>query len=162
MAEHNSTGTIERGIRKRSDKPGYDAYITVDGRQRWKYFPAGTPVEVMREWRWETRGSSVRYTRTRVLLPRIDSVPPPADGKTWIYFAQTAAHVKIGHSKHPVRRIRDLQVSHPTDVRLVAVIEGNEALERELHERFKKVRRMGEWFSWTPELRAYVESISRA
>jgi hypothetical protein len=159
MAEHNSTGTIERGIRRKPGKSGFEAYITVDGKLRSKYFPADAPIEEMRAWRHMQRSWAQPTGRMQVKFPPIMKVPPPPAGQTWIYFIDNEPFVKIGRSNNPVRRARVLQISQPRPARLIAVIAGEESLERELHERFRSSRKQGEWFTWTPELRSFVKTI---
>jgi hypothetical protein len=58
---------------------------------------------------------------------------------------------KIGRSTNMLSRLTDLQISCPTAMTLIAVIEGNAATERRLHERFAEKRIRGEWFRLTAD-----------
>ena len=57
---------------------------------------------------------------------------------------------KIGYTGHesPTRRMRNLQTACPRRLDLIAIFEGDEALERELHRRVWQYRTDGgeEWF----------------
>jgi hypothetical protein len=73
-----------------------------------------------------------------------------------IYFIETQGHVKIGYSNDPQRRFNNLTVGCPTKCTLIAVIEGDMADEKDIHERFKANRIRGEWFEFTPEINAFM------
>jgi len=82
----------------------------------------------------------------------------------WVYFIQhgTNGPVKIGTTTgNPHARLRALQTGAPEPLRLLCAIDGDAALERELHERFKalRLRADGEWFKADPELLWFVEGI---
>lgn len=58
---------------------------------------------------------------------------------------------KIGASNNPMRRIKTLQTSNPYPLRLVVMFEGDESLEKQLHERYANRRLQGEWFALTEQ-----------
>ena len=62
--------------------------------------------------------------------------------------------IKIGHANDPWRRLSELQTSNPTPMRLLALLDGEEAEEAALHLRFQGLRIRGEWFDPSPELTA--------
>lgn len=66
-----------------------------------------------------------------------------------VYFVQSVdgGPIKIGHSIAVSSRLRSLQSSSPTALRLLLQLPGGERLERFLHEAFAEVRLHGEWFS---------------
>ena len=76
-----------------------------------------------------------------------------------VYFIQAGegGSIKIGTSTHPKKRLRGLQTSHDTELRLLAAIEGGEKLEAELHERLAPWHVRGEWFRPSPEVLAVVQ-----
>lgn len=64
-----------------------------------------------------------------------------------------AGAVKIGHTNgNPLARLRSLQTSMPTKLRLIRVLKGGVAEERALHGRFAALRLEGEWFKFAPEM----------
>lgn len=68
--------------------------------------------------------------------------------------------LKIGCSRDPVRRTRELRLRECRDVLLLATEPGSFGREREQHERFSALRvedRGREWFSYSGALREYVE-----
>ncbi len=83
----------------------------------------------------------------------------------YVYFAQ-AGHtgmVKIGWTrKHPRARVKDLQTGCPHEIQLLSFVAGSQTDERALHERFDASRGVGEWFAWSPELAAHIDSIGWA
>lgn len=64
--------------------------------------------------------------------------------------------VKLGTAGDPVARLRALQTSHHSRLRLRAAWAGAHRDEQALHARFAAARLRGEWFAWTPELRTFV------
>lgn len=63
--------------------------------------------------------------------------------------------VKIGHSINPQKRLMELKTGNPFQLEVLAVIEGDDKKERELHEKFKDLRLAGEWFSYTHDIKEY-------
>lgn len=66
----------------------------------------------------------------------------------WVYFAQVGSggSIKIGWSKNPAARIAKMQTGLPSPLRLLGVIPGSKAAEREAHILFAHGRKRGEWF----------------
>ena len=66
-----------------------------------------------------------------------------------VYFIHLPRHksVKIGYSTNPARRLQEMQTLLPVPVFLIGTVLGGAELEREYHERFKRYRTRGEWFS---------------
>ena len=56
--------------------------------------------------------------------------------------------IKIGRSKDPVKRLRQLQTGNPNKLKLIASFDGEGWKEKILHERLEKFRLEGEWFSY--------------
>jgi hypothetical protein len=81
----------------------------------------------------------------------------------FIYFL-TAAHpdypIKIGFTQKLASfRISAIQTCCPYALYFLARVPGTMQRERALHETFDHLRLRGEWFSRSPELLAYIESI---
>jgi uncharacterized protein YeeX (DUF496 family) len=66
--------------------------------------------------------------------------------------------VKIGRSKNPEKRLKQLSTGSPYKLEIIKKIRGNENLEREIHDKFSHLRMNGEWFELTDELSEFIES----
>jgi len=66
----------------------------------------------------------------------------------WVYCIRCDASeaVKIGFSKDPFRRFRQIQTSNPNNLRMIGVMEAVEAFEQFLHWSNRDRRMSGEWF----------------
>lgn len=78
-----------------------------------------------------------------------------------IYFIRAGSHgpVKIGYSLDPNRRLRDLQTSSASDLRLLAIMAGERTHKRAIHSQFREYRMKGEWFAPHESLMAFVRGI---
>jgi hypothetical protein len=76
--------------------------------------------------------------------------------EVWTYFIldPLSGDIKIGISKAPSKRIREMQTGVSRTLILIGAIEGN--AEAELHERFSDHRQNGQWFSPCAELMSYI------
>jgi len=79
--------------------------------------------------------------------------------KVYFVLSVMARAVKIGKSVNPLNRLQVLQVGHPGELRMLAMQDGDERLERSLHIRFVKYRITGEWFRYEGEVRSYIDSL---
>ncbi len=76
-----------------------------------------------------------------------------------VYFAlATNGLVKIGFSKNPLARIKSLRGTVGQPLKLVAVIDGDEADERRMHMRFGEFYSHGEWFFYRGRLKTFIET----
>lgn len=80
-----------------------------------------------------------------------------------LYFIQceVTLRVKIGCSRDPHARLKDLQVGCPTDLRLVAVVPRDGHSEWVEHSRFSEYRVRGEWFELHDDLLGHIRSIRK-
>ena len=69
-----------------------------------------------------------------------------AIGEKYVYFLQgkETLLIKIGTSGTPLKRIKGMQLSEPTE--LLGLVRGGKQLESALHEQFAEYRVVGEWF----------------
>jgi len=68
--------------------------------------------------------------------------------------------VKIGLSRHPVRRLKDLQAGSPVQLVIEHLVLGvDRAIERSLHQHFAAHWRHREWFTYAPPIKALVEDL---
>ena len=78
-----------------------------------------------------------------------------------VYFIAAPGRIKIGYTRQPERRLRDLQNADMEQLTTLAVIEGTRKTERALHERLIHERLKGEWFVDCENVRrAMAEAIS--
>lgn len=103
--------------------------------------------------------------------------PPPIPKETkpvekWhVYFIterhedkSKKSHVKVGYSKDPVKRLKQLQTGHPTKLGLdgwVTVESEEEArtMEHQIHKFFVHLQKSGEWFEYAGSMSAYVDLL---
>lgn len=76
-----------------------------------------------------------------------------------IYFLDCPAvnRIKIGKGDDPETRIASVRLMCPVETTLLGVIPGGFTEEATLHRRFAPLRRYGEWFEGTPELRQAIQ-----
>lgn len=87
-----------------------------------------------------------------------------ADDVGFVYFIQEpgTGAIKIGKAKDAVDRLKSLQTGSSRPLQLLAVVPGYTQRERELHERFAKLRMSGEWFESGAELLVFIEGVRAA
>ncbi len=81
------------------------------------------------------------------------------DTKGRVYFVECPARglVKIGFTKNITERMRTLRTSATDPIALLGHVRSTKLYERKLHARFAEHRRFGEWFTYGPELRKFVQ-----
>jgi hypothetical protein len=78
----------------------------------------------------------------------------------FIYFLKAEnGFIKIGISGNVEERMNELISNSPVKVELLKTVEGNQKMEKELHEKFKKYRNHGEWFKSSETLMKYIDSL---
>lgn len=79
----------------------------------------------------------------------------------FVYFIQgeNGGAIKIGFSKNPDSRLRELQTSYPDMLKILCLVPGSYKAEKEYHENFKDIRLNGEWFKPTKELLKEIEEL---
>lgn len=89
-------------------------------------------------------------------------VAPELRRRGWchVYFVQRDHSVKIGHCQDIRKRMAQLQTAHSEPLVLLAVTVAHASLEDAFHHRFRDLRRVGEWFDLTTELRAYIDAVA--
>ena len=70
--------------------------------------------------------------------------------KDYLYFIQSdvTGMIKIGRSKDPQKRLKQLQTGNPNKLKLIACFEGLGWREKLLHEELQMFRKKGEWFDY--------------
>ncbi len=87
--------------------------------------------------------------------------PMDLDGEC-IYFVQIVddGPIKIGYSRKPLRRVRNLQASNPYTLFVVGLLIGNRDIEASLHQRFAEYWIGGDWFRAGARLLKYIDSLN--
>lgn len=80
----------------------------------------------------------------------------------FVYFiaAPAVSHVKIGFSKNPDGRLRELQTASGHALVLLGTIAGTRADEQVWHKQFAAKRLHGEWFGLDLELQAVIRAAT--
>lgn len=97
-------------------------------------------------------------------MPVVAPPTPPAAPvlevtPSFVYFIECGGFVKIGVAVNVEKRLASLQTGNPAPLTLLVAISGNEKMERELHKRFAVDRVQGEWFNFSPALKAYIGGL---
>lgn len=110
------------------------------------------------------RGVDFGELSTAELLNIVNN--PPKE----VYFIRCEQYVKIGASKWPPGRLKEIRwgvggaltppLMDAKVAELISTEPGGFDRERELHAKFAHLRHTGEWFTETPELTEYIESLS--
>lgn len=79
-----------------------------------------------------------------------------------IYFARmrNGGPIKIGYTTDVKSRFCALQTSAPTTLVCLRLIEGTIKEEQEIHRKFHRIRKHGEWFRSTLPLTKYIASLA--
>ena len=83
-------------------------------------------------------------------LQNIDLDDDISDRFVYVAMEETTGRVKIGISKHPEERIKEINVGNPDKLTLVTVFQVGKngyRVESFLHEKYKDYHLRGEWFS---------------
>jgi hypothetical protein len=113
------------------------------------------PVECESFHKWEICfgfHKGYNYCFTKIINDTPDS---------YVYFikAEGLNRVKIGISKEPQERLKQLQTGSPIKLSLMAFTPGDIELERSLHNKFSHIICDGEWFHLTLELENYIDTL---
>jgi hypothetical protein len=80
----------------------------------------------------------------------------------FVYFIQVikTGDIKIGFSTNIKSRIHTLQTSIPESIKLLGFISGDLKLEKELHKKFKHLKKRGEWFHCDKSIIDYLNTCN--
>lgn len=81
--------------------------------------------------------------------------------ETYLYFIQQGEEgpIKIGVSKHPDKRLRELQTANAVELVLLGTHKGIRSDEKRIHKMFENNRLSGEWFEPCLPLLSLVEEL---
>lgn len=102
-------------------------------------------------------GSLPKHTRETVEKEAKQLPLPLPTG--FVYFIQSidGGPVKIGYSKDPESRARNLQTAE--ELVVLATLPGSYKLEADLHHKYASIRMNGEWFQDAPELMEFIAHV---
>ena len=66
----------------------------------------------------------------------------------YIIQSDVTGMIKVGRSKNPLKRLKQLQTGNPNKLKLIASFKGEGWKEKSIHERLDRYRLEGEWFSY--------------
>lgn len=91
-----------------------------------------------------------------------EDVKEPKDGSGYVYVIRVRSRYKIGMSKDPDRRIKDLRTSCPDPLHMVHKLFSIDmkALEARLHKIFENNRLHGEWFELDANDIEYIRRLT--
>ncbi len=80
-----------------------------------------------------------------------------------VYFVSQGERgpIKIGFAKDVDKRVRALQTASPVPLKVLAVVEGDSAIEKRFHRLLEAHRLMGEWFERSAPVVDVVENVER-
>ena len=79
----------------------------------------------------------------------------------YVYFVQgcCGGAIKIGYSKEPERRLKELQTGYPDTLRILVLVPGTEKTEKYYQRKFEVHRLNGEWFRPEPEVLDKIKEL---
>lgn len=79
----------------------------------------------------------------------------------YVYFIgdPSSATIKIGYSKNPWARVKDLQTGRTDNLCVVATVRTTDVSECAVHELLSDERTAGEWFKVSPRIKSLIASI---
>jgi hypothetical protein len=92
-------------------------------------------------------------------LPVKYAEPEP---RKWVYFIQQGrtGPVKIGCSRAPMRRLRQLQTASAEKLVMLGTCPGRPMDEAKIHDMFRHLRERGEWFKPDPLLLHFIQEVT--
>jgi hypothetical protein len=80
----------------------------------------------------------------------------------FVYFIQCGpgGAFKIGRTNSAQERLSALQTANPTPLRLWCALQGDDRLEKAIHEKLDRFRLRGEWFACTELVRTLVVALA--
>lgn len=73
-----------------------------------------------------------------------------------IYFVAQKDKIKIGTTNNINQRLKNLSTSSPHPLVLLATMDGDKEIEKQLHFRFHKYKVCREWFSCSEEIKQFI------
>lgn len=156
------------------------AYLAKDvdrrGNERWYLRMKGRPKQRIREVYGTPEFEKAYWRARKGLLPskrdKAAAAPklkaprriPGCARPGHVYFIEALGlnRLKIGYSHNPKSRLSDLQVASPVKLALIlGITNGDDELERAIHQRFAEFRTAGEWFVFADPIRKFLSDVKR-
>lgn len=80
----------------------------------------------------------------------------PESGRRYIYFITDGVAIKIGGSRDPFRRYRELQTAHHQQLEILGIMDCRNGDERFTQRQFRDHHIRGEWFKDVPAIREFI------
>lgn len=93
----------------------------------------------------------------RGVIQQMENTTPT--GFVYVIHAIGTNRVKVGFSKEPEKRLKELQTGSPYKLSLLTQWPGNETDERRAHARLRRYKIGGEWFDIPPFHRARIKEL---
>lgn len=145
-------------------KNGSVWYIEIRDRGGLHYSPHRSRIERIPSF-FAEHGKATSDFRWEKQKCKATLIPPwnNPDKYELIYFIEAIGinRVKIGVTEVLHKRLRMIKTYSPVPLVLIGAIHGYKELEEEIHHKFKHLRKHGEWFEATDELREYIAHITK-
>jgi hypothetical protein len=112
----------------------------------------GTLVEC-----YEYPGSDIPLPTTYPWLLLVEVEEEKADGFIYFIRRRSGVRIKIGFSIDPANRVKELQVGSDDNLEVLAILPASRADEGKMHEQFRDLRKIGEWFE--PSFDLFIEIL---
>lgn len=123
----------------------------------------GTPESQTFIWRYKQLLAQ-SGAKAKVRMARVNAIRTAAGEHEFfeVYFIQSGegGPIKIGYSTNVEKRQRDLQISSPHQLALLARLPGGPKLEKVIHRGFAEHRVKGEWFRPADDLLTFIHEVS--
>lgn len=147
--------------------------------ERFDWTPGQIDARRRRYWvkgvHWDKVGGVTLYNEEAIVdwtksglidyVPKYDQTFCGKDSRSgFVYFIQQGLDgpIKIGFTIDPMERLASLQTANPYELHLLGCIAKNEALERELHQKYSHHHLRGEWFSPADEIVDYIADNAKS
>jgi hypothetical protein len=130
---------------------------------RWKEYWAKKEEEKRAETlRAELEKIKIEESLTDEILANANRKRGRRKPSGFIYFiqGQCGGAIKIGYSKKPELRLKELQTGYPDTLRILLMVPGNETDEAAFHTMFADFRLKGEWFKPDPYIVNKLKEIA--
>jgi len=118
---------------------------------------------LFREWIKEAKKKHEEFEKLRKESEEFWKKEPiiKTNNSGFVYLIKSGIYYKIGISRDPKQRIKNLQTSTPLKVKKIIVkeVENYLRIEEDLHEKFKEKRVRREWFNLNKEDVSTIKSI---
>jgi hypothetical protein len=78
-----------------------------------------------------------------------------------LYFIRSGNYVKIGRSKDPNKRIKQLSTGNPNKLIMLHIEIDKGCLEKVLHSKFNQYHYNKEWYRYNSDIRKFIEYLKK-